>query len=336
MSRNGTHAPSPSPVARSRFALPTPVVSAGLCALAAAALAAPAHADAEYSVVFNSMWSAETHPIDFPGNPHFSGLIGGTHHDGAVFWEPGALASDGIESMAETGSKTLLMQEVESAISGGAAEHVLSGGGISPSPGDVSLTFTITETYPLVTLVSMIAPSPDWFVGVHDLDLYEGGMWADEVVVDLYVYDAGTDSGETYESPNDDTDPADPIMLLQTGPFVESGYVGTFTFTRITVDVEPGSSGPAIVRLAPIHPNPSPGVANVAFELPHASPVTLDVFDVGGRRVRRLADGVFDAGRQLVSWDGALAQGEVAPAGVYLVRLVAGGTATTRRVVLMR
>ena len=35
---------------------------------------------AEYTVTFDAAWSAATHPEDFPGKPHFSGLIGATHN----------------------------------------------------------------------------------------------------------------------------------------------------------------------------------------------------------------------------------------------------------------
>ena len=49
----------------------------------------------------------------------------------------------------------------------------------------MSVEFQIGRDHPLVTLVAMIAPSPDWFVGVHDLGLIESGDWVDEMTVDL-------------------------------------------------------------------------------------------------------------------------------------------------------
>ena len=58
----------------------------------------------------------------------------------------------------------LLGEDVEDAITAGTAEAVLSGGGISTASGNVSFEFDITQSYPEVTLVSMLAPSPDWFI----------------------------------------------------------------------------------------------------------------------------------------------------------------------------
>ncbi len=80
----------------------------------------------------------------------------------------------------------------------------------------------------------MIAPSPDWFVGVHDLSLRQGGEWRSEVTAQLFAYDAGTDSGASYTSPNQATQPQTPIQRIQSSPFDSSTPLGTFTFTLIS------------------------------------------------------------------------------------------------------
>ncbi len=191
---------------------------------------------ARYRVTFQADWSALTHPMDFPAGAHFSSLIGGTHNSGANFWEPGSLATEGVERMAELGATSTLASEVEFEIFRGTAGAVLRGGNIARSPGRVELEFEIDRRHPLVTLVSMIAPSPDWFVGVGSLELFRNGGWADEVVVELHPYDAGTDSGATFESPDLDTQPPDPIQPITGAPFLNQGVVqpmGTFTFQRI-------------------------------------------------------------------------------------------------------
>ena len=191
---------------------------------------------AQYELTFDATWSAATHPNQFPPNPHFSGLIGGTHNQDALFWDVLHDATQGIENMAETGSKTALTNEVQAAITAGDAGTVISGGGINPSPGSVSVTFTVTPEFSRVTVVSMIAPSPDWFVGVSSLPLLVDGQWVDEVVVPLAPYDSGTDSGITYTSANQDTNPQEPIAEIVGSPLEVGGSVpplGTFTFQRI-------------------------------------------------------------------------------------------------------
>jgi len=191
---------------------------------------------ARYELAFDATWSAETHPDRFPGNPHFSGLIGAVHTDGAELWQVGGKASPGMRNMAETGGKRPLEAEVAEMVDAGTACELISGSGISRSPGSVSVTFTASAACPQVSVVTMIAPSPDWFVGVTGLGLLEGGVWADLVVVELLPWDAGTDSGVIYTSRNAPTDPQGPIAVILDAPFMGGDDVtplGTFTFTRI-------------------------------------------------------------------------------------------------------
>ena len=151
-------------------------------------------------------------------------------------WSPGALATPGIKNMAETGGKSPLQSELETAISSGMAEALISGGGIGSSPGTVEVMVNVSQGHSLVSITSMIAPSPDWFVGVHDLNLFANGSWARELVVPLFPYDAGTDDGLTYTSANDASDPAVGISRIPGAPLSVGGSVpplGTFNFIRI-------------------------------------------------------------------------------------------------------
>ncbi len=192
----------------------------------------PSANTATYRVVFDATWSASTHPTDFPGGAHFSPLIGAVHNGGASFWALGDTATRGMEVMAETGATGPLTTEINAAMPDGALA-VISGRGIG-SPASATINgITVREDFPLVTLVTMIAPSPDWFVGVAGQPLLmDDGRWADEVQVVLYPLDSGTDSGTTYRSANRDTSPRRPIRSLNgVSPFSDAP-IGTFTFTR--------------------------------------------------------------------------------------------------------
>ena len=187
---------------------------------------------ATYRVVFEATWSASTHPTNFPGGAHFSPLIGAVHDEDATFWAPEGTATPGIESMAETGGTGTLTSEIQAEIPEDALA-VVNGSGIR-SPGTTTMqAVAVREDFPLVTLVTMIAPSPDWFVGVSGLSLRDAaGDWIGELEVVLYPYDAGTDSGPSYNSANDDTQPREPIHSLRgVNPFSDEP-IGTFTFTR--------------------------------------------------------------------------------------------------------
>lgn len=83
-------------------------------------------------------------------------------------------------------------------------------------------------------------------------------------------------------------------------------------------------------------PNPARDGAQVAFRLPAAQGVTVQVHDVRGRLVRSLVDGSFGGGEHLAQWDGTGAGGVRAAAGVYFVTLKTATAVRTQRLVLAR
>lgn len=133
-----------------------------------------------------------------------------------------------------------------------------------------------------------------------------------------------------------------PIPIQVTGVTgvtgVGTGFGTSFAFghTGGTVEV-PGDVGnlPRVLAMR-ASPNPSFAHTNIAFDLPRAGHVSLAVFDVRGRRVSSVFDGPREAGRYVEPWDGRLASGGRAPAGVYYLRLELEGQTVTERVVRMK
>ena len=83
-------------------------------------------------------------------------------------------------------------------------------------------------------------------------------------------------------------------------------------------------------------PNPSRAAVLFRFGLPRAEEVHLRLFDIQGREVRRLIDGLSPAGWNLARWDGRMASGALAPSGVYYARIDSGGQSKVRKLVLSR
>ncbi|MEM8943985.1 MAG: spondin domain-containing protein [Planctomycetota bacterium] len=197
---------------------------------------AACYGQVSYRVDFDVTWSADTHPGAYPIDAHFSPLIGTTHDDSVSFWEPGGIASDGIEQMAETGGTGGLAGEIAAAT--GRRTRITSSSIFGT--GRRSAVFSAEPDESLITLVTMVAPSPDWFVGVSGLELRPGGMWTNSLTVDLFAWDAGTDSGADFNSDDFDTVPRTPIALLGEPLPNTAPPLGTFTFTLLTVP-EPSS-----------------------------------------------------------------------------------------------
>lgn len=221
---NGEDAPvAPTPIVPA-----TPIEPAGQCP-----------ASATYGVTFRATWDAASHGDSppFPSGAHFSRLVGTTHVEEASFWSNGGIATDGIEIMAETGAVDVLCDEVQAEVGGGRANGCIRGQeGSFRSPGTVTLSFEADEGFPFLTLVSMIAPSPDWFVGVDGIGLRDGECWASRIEMDLAGYDAGTDSGATFTAPNADVTPHEPIGPLEALP----ADVRDVPFATLVVEREDG------------------------------------------------------------------------------------------------
>ena len=191
---------------------------------------------AVFEVTFNSTWSKTTHPTSFPSFPHYSPLIGCTHDSSISLWKPGTIARNSIEVMAETGGTGPLTSDINGEISRGNAKDLVRGSGIG-SPASITIRFTAHASHPQLTLCTMLAPSPDWFVGLSGYNLMDkNGQWIKTASMPATLWDAGTDSGTSYTSPNLNTNPKENIAVITTksGPFQNaSTSVGTWSIRRI-------------------------------------------------------------------------------------------------------
>ena len=220
--------------------LTTPAAAGLLLALAALLVIMPAQGKAQsaaYRVTFEGRWTTAATPDGVPGGAHFSPLIGAVHNDQVTFWREGGTASAGIESMAEVGGTNALKTDITAA--GSNAGAVIERIGNIGATATVTADFTVTSTHPLVTLLTMVAPSPDWFVGVSGLSLLDAqGDWLASHSVDLFPYDAGTEEGTEFSLSNAATSPRGTITSIKgTGKF-SNEPIASLTFTLQAVAPE--------------------------------------------------------------------------------------------------
>lgn len=201
----------------------------------------------KYLVEVNCTWNDQS-----PGWPdqdaHFSWIGGATHNANVKFWEVGTLASPGIDLMSVTGLTTELMVEVQREIDNGNAEnfidrqHWFCPEGIThPNCKEPSFETSVSKSFPLVSLVSMLGPSPDWFIGVESLSLVDStGSFIPQIIYELYPYDAGILSDnsvlaadccerEPLSVPQENIH----LITVESGETIGPGSLGQITFTAM-------------------------------------------------------------------------------------------------------
>jgi len=192
--------------------------------------------DATYTVTFKMQWNSTDFPTDYPSNAHFSPLIGWSHPATSDFFKVGITATDGIKEMAETGATGTLETELKAKIANNEGLDFVLGSGLGSGEGEITLEIEVDATNSAVTLVSMVAPSPDWYVAALNVNLYDGSNFVDTKTITAAVYDAGTDSGTTFTSANIATDPQGLITLFVDSPLGDgtnlSADFATVTFVK--------------------------------------------------------------------------------------------------------
>ena len=151
-------------------------------------------------------------------------------------------------------------------------------------------------------------------------------------------------SGNTWEWTGSGDPETSVDFTLEAGPDNTSTY-----FLEVTDDCEnPGPNtatfdpayefDPAAseAQLAGNAPNPFSGQTTIEFALPEQSRVTVAVYDMMGRKVATLVDGVRSSGPHAVGWNGQSDSGQDLASGVYLLRMRAEGKTMNKRMTIIR
>ena len=268
---------------------------------------------ATYDITFTSIWNAVDH-TSVPGGAHWSKLVGATHKTTNTFLQIGNLASTGIKNIAETGNNTVFNTEVSTEIINGEADKYIDGSNLGTATGNILISdLVVTKEFPLLTLVSMIAPSPDWIIAINSYNLLDtGGDWKTSVTIDMFAYDAGTDSGIDYSSSNIVTNSPETISMISGLP-INGNKIGTLTITLKTLSIQNELPFDQII----IFPNPvSDGKINI-WNLENISLNKVEIFNVTGSKINSF---------NLIENNNTLNLDILyLPAGIYLLKLTDDG-----------
>lgn len=172
--------------------------AAAAATLSPQAAAATCDGTPTYRVTFSFNWTAATHPRSFVPSAHFSPVNVAVHTGAYSMWLPAGYATPGMKDVAETGSPAALRADLDAYA---AAGHVSSwaGGPAAAVPPVTTEVYNVTANggvgATLLSGATMLAPSPDWFLGMYRVSLCNGTEWLGRVGGGLGLWDAGTDSG---------------------------------------------------------------------------------------------------------------------------------------------
>ncbi len=129
----------------------------------------------------------------------------------------------------------------------------------------------------------------------------------------------------------------DPVDMMSEQEAVIGADVALAGGLMIEVSLNGEESGlpKALVLYANI-PNPFNPITTINFDLPRATKVRLDIFDMAGRLVRTLADGDVPEGRHKEIWNGRNSSGARVASGSYFYRLQAGNKTLTQKMLFIK
>lgn len=164
--------------------------------------------------------------------------------------------------------------------------------------------------------------------GIETYTVYvsvDGGeftVWQEETIETSAMYSG--ENGKKYEFVSQSTDYVGNAEELRS-------EADTKTEIQLSTSVEPSSGIPTQFMLEQNYPNPFNPTTTIRYGLPEAGEVSLQVFDMTGRRVATLVNDSKTAGWHTVTFDASnLAS------GIYIYRIQSGKFINTRKLILVK
>ncbi len=183
----------------------------------------------------------------------------------------------------------------------------------------------------------------------------------------IHIYDGVSESEKYQFLSSPPTDPTDTLLygfdrsyVISTGPYtlapgesdvaafaiIAASSLEALTtaatqardFYRASTPVteDDGLVLPDAFSLGQNYPNPFNPATNISFSIPRAGRVTLEIFNLLGRRVVTLLDQEMPVGAHQVRWEGVDSRGNTAASGLYFYRLRSADLTAVKKMLLLK
>jgi fibronectin type 3 domain-containing protein len=189
---------------------------------------------------------------------------------------------------------------------------------ISTHPDLTDINRTFSQSFGFVPMITGPHTTRLWKPSESSLDDYAGGFIAQPPGQGKFVYIAG----RSYRWDRDDLRENMEVILGQ--------------FFGMTGIDENEAMLPEKFILYQNYPNPFNPNTVLKFGLPVQSDVRLEIYDILGRSVNVLTEGILEAGYHEIIWDSRNRQGNEVASGIYFYRLETGDFSDIRKMLLLK
>ncbi|CAO1423905.1 unnamed protein product [Diamesa tonsa] len=165
-----------------------------------------------YKIELEGHWSQELFPKHYPlvrPPAHFSKTFGQTHDNHHALFNVGKVAGKSLKHFCNNGQSV----ELENEDTGEFFDefHIP----LLKNPTDrIESRLFVNSNYTMISLVTKLIPSPDWFIGIDSLNLCKDKKWIEKLTIPVTPYDCGVNSGLTFSAPIWPSDPQETIQKI--------------------------------------------------------------------------------------------------------------------------
>jgi hypothetical protein len=186
----------------------------------------------KYYCIFRSLWTEENQPEKYPVSARWGDQI--IHSGTKQFtpWLKNRVTTLGVEKVAESGFVDTF--EKEAVYAGKVIKDIQQSDAFTINQDDWEKNYRympgieFNADYNFISGIAGMVPSPCWFTGFYLFDVideYDRTFW-ERFRIKTYPWNAGTDAGDTYNSPDNDLDPPEVVHRMTNSNTPNGLFVG--------------------------------------------------------------------------------------------------------------